>query len=152
MVESQKGALDKFFVKNIGLGCSQQTEPSHVEELNEAEIDEIQPDITEQSIPLDIYDPKNWDNIDNKTNDLLVEKGPIKEINLEFPLDDNSEHFSYANYTRKLPNGENQDRKWLVYSKDMNKVYCFCCKFFKSVNMKSLLASEGLNDWRHLRE
>ncbi|KAK2661597.1 hypothetical protein Ddye_000171 [Dipteronia dyeriana] len=85
LVESQKRALDKFFVKNIGSGCSQQTEPSHVEELNKAKIDEIQHNVTEQPTPLDIYDPKNWDNIDDKTNDLLVDKCPIRETNLEFP-------------------------------------------------------------------
>ena len=34
---------------------------------------------------LDIYDPKTWDNLDNKTRDLLVEKCPIKETIVNFP-------------------------------------------------------------------
>ena len=123
-----------------------QIQTSHLEELYKAEIDEIQPNEIEQPTPLDNYDPKIWDNIDNKTNDILMEKCHIRETNFEFPSNDNSRHFSYANYTRKLPNGETQDRKWLVYSEDVNKLYCFCCKLFKSVNMKSLLASERFND------
>ena len=58
---SQKGALDKFFVKNLGLS-------SHLEELSENENNDNdnEPNIVdvndlneEHSIPsLDIYDPK----------------------------------------------------------------------------------------------
>ena len=75
---------------------------------------------------LDIYDPETWDNLDNKTRVLLVKKCPIKETIVNFPLDGNSRHFSHSHYTRTLPNGKNQDRKWLVYSKSVDKVYC--CK------------------------
>ena len=51
---------------------------------------------------------------------------------------------------RKLLNGERCDRRWLVYSRESNKVYCFCCKLFGTKSSLNLLGNDGTNDWRNL--
>jgi hypothetical protein len=58
-----------------------------------------------------VCDPRNWRNLGNKGQDILIEKCSVRELNLQFPSDANDLCFSYAYYTRKLRNGEEIDRK-----------------------------------------
>ncbi|XP_062005752.1 uncharacterized protein LOC133722916 [Rosa rugosa] len=102
------------------------------------------------SADLNIFYPRVWDSLDSKMRDLLVEKEPITEYDINFPKDELSRHFSSEFYVRKLPNGETFARKWLIYSKELDKVFCFCCKLFKTARSRSQLASEGIRDWKHL--
>uniref|UniRef100_A0A453NY79 TTF-type domain-containing protein n=1 Tax=Aegilops tauschii subsp. strangulata TaxID=200361 RepID=A0A453NY79_AEGTS len=109
--------------------------------------------VDEEPISVDIYDPSNWGNLDNKARDILVEKGPKREEeNTKYPLDENLRHFSYSHYSRKMSNGEVRDRKWLVFSKHTKKVFCFCCKLFNSDKCKSAMGNDGFCDWRHINE
>ncbi|KAK9682234.1 hypothetical protein RND81_10G060200 [Saponaria officinalis] len=117
---------------------------------NESNLPNEEPNISNTFI--DIYDPINWTNLDNKTRDIIVEKGPIRELDIDFPPDDNNRHFKYSFFSRNMNNGEISDRKWLVYSKHVDKVFCLCCKLFKSITNKSLLANDGLRDWKRLND
>ncbi|KAG2583658.1 hypothetical protein PVAP13_6KG198312 [Panicum virgatum] len=170
LIQSQIGAMDKFIQKKKPdplrnseelaiVIVEQQDEGISQERMNISDDDnnvsrENSPviDHEELAFSVDIYDPRNWENLDNKARDILVEKGPIREQNLVFPKDSRSRHFSYAYYDKVMENGEVHDRKWLVYCKHGNRVFCFSCKIFKSNNMKSALAYDGLNDWVHVSE
>ena len=106
LVESQKGAIDKFFKsntsssknlnelaivvveeqsngnsenqypteENIGTKGDDNNVSNHEHIFNSfASVDE------QPFFPMDIYDPKNRGNLDNKARDVLVENGPIRE-------------------------------------------------------------------------
>ena len=42
---------------------------------------------------LSLFDPRTWDNLDNSKRDILIEKGPVRELDLEFPIDVTGRHF-----------------------------------------------------------
>jgi hypothetical protein len=183
-IETQRGAMDKFFSSNSTTSKNQnemaivsiEEQPDNNPEdqgftpeenidtdRNDNNVSDHEPmvnspptenaSVDEQPVFIeDIYDPRNWDNLDNKSRDILVEKGPIRDENIEFPLDTNGRHFSYTHYSRKMSNGEVYYRKWLVYSKRVDRVFCFSCKLFNTENCKSSLGHEGFRDWRHINE
>lgn len=100
---------------------------------------------------LDIYDPRNWDMLNVKLIEILAVNGPKRDLSIvKGPKNKVHRRFVSSCYIRELPNGETSDRKWLVYSKELDKVFCFCCKVFKKGIRKSQLAKDGLCDWSHI--
>ncbi|KAL7137853.1 hypothetical protein ABFS83_10G122200 [Erythranthe nasuta] len=106
--------------------------------------------IEENANFLDKFDPANWININTKLRDLLVEKGPIRITNIDFPKDRDGRHFSISSYIRNSPNRETYDRRWLVYSKSVDKVLFFCCKLFRIKTTSSNFFGGGVNDWKNI--
>lgn len=98
-----------------------------------------------------IFDPRYWDSLDPKQVDILAQNGPKRDLSIQKgPKDRYSRRFSAQFYTRILSNGEACDRDWLVYSKELDRVFCFGCKLFAKGHRKGQLANEGYNDWTHL--
>ncbi|KAI8523807.1 hypothetical protein RHMOL_Rhmol13G0100800 [Rhododendron molle] len=107
-------------------------------------------DMVVECEPTNIDDPRNWDKIDQNFIDFIVERGPVRRDGDYFPKDMEGRHFTPFHYIRRLSNGEKQDRRWLVYSSASDKVFCFCCKLFAQGENKTLLATNGLRNWRNL--
>lgn len=164
LAESQRGALHKFFQSSSNVDVNEaqgEGQQEHDHDLNaqvevtevatmedvigEDERENLQPSSDHENLSGDeqdgfgfsIYDPRVWDNLDNSKRDILIERGPVRELNLEFPKDAIGRNFSYYYYSKNLTNGESVDRKWLVYSKHVDKVYYFYCKLFKTIKSKS---------------
>jgi hypothetical protein len=127
---------------------------THSEDLTQLENEEDDGNMIEECcFPLNVDDPGNWDKIDQNIRDFLVERGPKRDDGILFPLDSESRHFDSKHYKRLLPNGEKNDRRWLVYSVSLDKIFCFCCKLFKTqrtMNKIGQLAIEGYKDWHNL--
>ncbi|KAI5019566.1 hypothetical protein ZWY2020_044454 [Hordeum vulgare] len=108
-------------------------------------------DDTNNSFTPDIFDPRNWDALDAKMIDILLQKGPKRDWSIEHGDPDKfGRRFSALSCTRVLSNGEKCDREWLVYNKDLDKVFCFCCKLLRKGHVRGYLAHDGFNDWHHL--
>jgi hypothetical protein len=109
--------------------------------------------IGDSSFQPDIFDPRYWDSLNSKQIDILAEKGSKRDLLIQKgPKDRFLRRFSARFYTRILSNGEECDRDWLVYSKELDRVYCFSCKVFAKGHRKGQLANDGFNDWTHLSE
>ncbi|XP_069060865.1 ribosomal oxygenase 2 isoform X1 [Pleurodeles waltl] len=101
---------------------------------------------------VDLSDPADWpDVITTSLRDIIVRKGPVRpEENFKYPKDESDRRFTAVHYIRRLPNGEDAIRNWIVYSKKKNRIFCFCCKLFTTI--VNSYTSDGYSDWRHLTE
>lgn len=99
----------------------------------------------------DLSDPGEWPVVDNNTRMILVSKQPHQIGNdYNFPFNPDKRRFSALHYQRILPNEEIVHRRWLIYSKSLDKVFCFCCKLFEKTINKSTenFINKGTNDWK----
>ena len=176
LTQSQKGAMDKFVRKESQVSTDNddndprdgQMETENIVGVEEVLIDNanIEMDNNADNIganstsPIadvnysfqpDIFDSRYWDSLDHKQIDILAQKGPRRDLSIQKgPKDRYARRFSALFYTRILSNGEHCDRDWLVYSKELDRVFCFGCKLFTKGHRKGQLANEGFNDWIHL--
>ena len=187
LTQSQKGAMDRFIIKESQVVLDNQTidqGPAPASTVdNDIIVDghaaETENNIAGQEAPADntnmqtdndgdnlntspiaddddsfqpdIFDPRYWDSLDSKQVDILAKEGPKRDpLFQKGPKDRYGRRFSARFYTRILPNREHCDRDWLVYSKKLDRVFCFGCKLFTKGYRKGQLANEGFNDWIHL--
>ena len=176
LTQSQKGAMDKFVRKESQVSTDNddndprdgQMETENIVGVEEVLIDNTNIEMdnnadniganstspiadVNDSFQPDICDPRYWDSLDHKQIDILAEKGPRRDLSIQKgPKDRYARRFSALFYTRILSNGEHCDRDWLVYSKELDRVFCFGCKLFTKGHRKGQLANEGFNDWIHL--
>lgn len=73
---------------------------------------------------LNVSDPFLWP---NQLSDLeitnIVQKGPVRVYKKFYPKNESGRHFSNTYFIKTLINGEEQDRRWLVYSEAKDAVY-----------------------------
>lgn len=105
---------------------------------------------TEPTSILDV-DPATWPNrLTDAERIYLVNRGsPDPLYEFEFPQDINGRRFTSRYYKRKLNNGEEILRNWLVYSVAKNSLYCFCCKIFNSTTTSGI-SGDGYKNWKHV--
>lgn len=71
-------------------------------------------------------------------------------FNAEFPVNDQGRRFSVNSYRRRMDNGEEMLRPWLVYSVCKDAIFCFCCRLFGKTHFSPLTSETGYCDWKHM--
>lgn len=104
----------------------------------------------QQESDIDLSDPAKWPKIiTDPVRMSLIDTGPIQCLDVNFPKDHNNRSFSTLYFSKKISNGEKIYRNWLVYSKSINSVFCFCCKIFCNIT-SSAFSNDGYSEWQHL--
>ncbi|XP_035838128.1 zinc finger MYM-type protein 5-like [Helianthus annuus] len=155
LVKSQADARQNFLVPNpptvnvenqqedveVYLEVEQEQERVEVEDEEERveveDVDKQQENVEKQQERVDIFDPGRWEGLNADELKVLVAKGPKRDTSIEFgPLNQYNGRFSATIYTRTLSNLEKCDREWLAYSKELDKMFCCCCKVFRTGLLK----------------
>lgn len=100
-------------------------------------------------------DPGLWPLLlTEKQRDDCVFKGPqhFQNKSRDYPnskriIGTQTRQLKNSAFVRKLNNGDDVHRDWLLYSPTKGRVFCFYCKLFSAKILK--FASEGIDDWRH---
>ena len=119
-IEREEGLNDETEVV-VNVEHEEGTDAEIEEEVDaeiEFECDDCSNEETDQAMnenreygPINLFDPGNWNNVDKKYRDLLIEKGPIRHNAIGFPRNDEGRHFSTMHYVRHIGNGLKQDRE-----------------------------------------
>nr|XP_027201635.1 zinc finger MYM-type protein 1-like [Dermatophagoides pteronyssinus] len=105
----------------------------------------------QQSSIIDLHDPGFWpEKITEQFRMEIIRNGMVQLKGYNYPKDRFNRSFSDKHFTRTLKNGLQQERRWLLYSKEKDSVFCFSCRLFCPND--SALCSDGFNDWTHLSE
>ncbi|KAE9521362.1 hypothetical protein AGLY_018242 [Aphis glycines] len=125
------------------------------EEVTSSSKNEITSNINDNSILqadnlLPSNDPAEW-----KSNDWYQESiarlGFLQFSDADFNISkreypDKNRYCTKTLFYKKLPNGENILRKWMVYSLSKGSLFCAICKLFGADNQ---FGYEGFNDWKN---
>ena len=115
MAKSLHGSLNRFLIKkptvsestsNVPVDNAHDPPNDPVENNSNDPVGNETDDFVDKDNPNDfnIFDPRVWDNLDSTMKDLLIEKGPSREVEKDtiFPKDAYNRQFSYDYFTRKL--------------------------------------------------
>ncbi|XP_050919630.1 uncharacterized protein LOC127137189 [Lathyrus oleraceus] len=158
LIQSQVGALDKFLIKEPQIS----NESHYVDNIDVEFLDNVPIENNNlDSVPfendnLDTMPIEN-DNLDsvpivdevNNNDDV----DNLEEINND---DDNVDYdiFDPRNWDRLQPKMVDllvaKDPKRDNSIKELDKLFCFCCKVFKNGICRGQLANEGYSDWVHV--
>lgn len=105
---------------------------------------------SEEKSSIPSSDPALWQ-VNDQFRDYIVKNGLQQNEELDFSRSErqykNQKRFLSKNmFEKKLVNGENVKRSWLVYSESTGHVFCGPCKLFGGT---SVFAKSGFNDWKN---
>ena len=70
-------------------------------------------------------------------------------MDTDFPHNNSQGIFLLYIIIKKLTNWEKNERRWIIYSTDLDRVFCFCCKLFNFFSNTSKITSKDSRDRRN---